>query len=437
MKRDIYRILRQWKQDKKRRPLLMRGARQVGKSYIVDLFGHREFGSLVTLNFEKNPEYKDIFSSYDPQEIVERISLLTGERIVQGKTLLFLDEIQDCPSAITALRYFYEEMPMLHVIGAGSLLEFALESEDLRMPVGRVQYLYLFPLSFGEFLEALDKEHLRKHLLEDEAMPTMPDSLHDQLNELVRKYFLIGGMPAVVAEYCATRDIIQCQRIQRSILDNYLDDFSKYAKEARHRFLQKVFNAVPTMVGQKFVYAHVDNAIRSRELKAALELLEMASVVRRVKSTSGAGVPLEAGAQDNHFKVLFMDVGLLHSVNGIYAETVQAEDFTTLFRGAVAEQFVGQELLAYQSPYSRPSLYYWVRAAKNSNAELDYLLQRGTTITPIEVKSGSVGKMKSMRIFMDAYHVPTGVKISQARYSKGEPILSLPLYAIESLFCNS
>jgi predicted AAA+ superfamily ATPase len=431
MKRDLYEVLCQWKRDTNRRPLLVRGARQVGKTYLVDEFGRREFVSLITLNFEKNPEYKDIFNSLEPTDILEKIVLFSGKRIEPGKTLLFFDEVQDCPLAIMALRYFYEEMPSLHVIAAGSLVEFALESENFRMPVGRIQYIYLFPMSFGEFIEASGEKELRNYICDHKKLQMLPESLDAKLNEYIRKYFILGGMPAVVQEYCETGDMISCQRIQRAIVDTYRDDFAKYSRKLKHRYLDKIYNAVPKMVGRKFVYAHVDNTIKSRELKQALELLEKAGVVIKINRTSGAGLPLEAGVKDAYFKVLFLDVGLLHAVNGIYLDTVQAKDFTALFKGAVAEQFVGQELLAYQNPYSKPLLYYWAREAKNSNAELDYLIQKEGEAIPIEVKSGSTGRLRSMHMFMEKYQVRQGIKISQAPYNSENQIISLPLYSLE------
>jgi len=410
MKRDLYEILCQWNRDKNRRPLLVRGARQVGKTFLVNEFGMREFDSLITLNFEKNPEYKEIFNSLDPRNILE-ITLFTGKRIEPGKTLIFFDEVQDCASAIMALRYFYEEMPLLHIVAAGSLVEFTLESENFRMPVGRIQYVYLFPMSFGEFIEATGEKELRNYICDHKKLQMLPESLHVKLNEYIRKYFILGGMPAII--------------------DTYQDDFGKYSRKLKHRYLNKIYNAVPKMVGRKFVYAHVDNTIKSRELKEALELLEMAGVVRKIKRTSGAGLPLEAGVKDAYFKVLFLDVGLLHTANEIYTDTVQAKDFTVLFKGAVAEQFVGQELLAYQNPYSKPLLYYWAREAKNSNAELDYIIQKEGSVIPIEIKSGSIGRMKSMRMFMEKYQVQQGIKISQVPYDYGNKIVSLPFYSLE------
>lgn len=433
MKRDVYKILVQWKAELNRRPLIIRGARQVGKTYVVRRFGQAEFENYIELNFEKKPEYKEIFTSIDPVEIIEKILLFTQLKINAGNTLLFLDEIQDCPAAIMSLRYFFEEIPRLHVIAAGSLVEFTLNSENFRMPVGRVQYLYMFPLSYGEFLDAMGEAALRKYINNKADLQKLPDALHMRLLDYVRKFFILGGMPAVLNEYCLSRDIEKCQRIQRSIVDTYIDDFGKYAKKVKHKYLRKVFYAVPKMVGQKFVYANVDNSIKSRELKQAVELLEMAGVIVRIKSTSGAGIPLEASAKENYFKALFLDVGLMHAMNHIYGETARAKDFTDIFKGAVSEQFVGQQLMAYQSAYTKPALYYWTRDARNSTAEIDYLIVKNEKVIPVEVKSGATGHMKSMHMFIDTFKSGLGIKISQASFDMDSKnhILSIPFYSIE------
>lgn len=430
--RNIYHELQVWKEENGRKPLLIRGARQVGKSYVVEEFGKVEFSSHITLNFERNPEYKDIFNSFDPIEIIEKISLFTGKRITEGRTLIFLDEIQDCPQAIIALRYFYEEMPELHIIGAGSLLEFALKAKGFKMPVGRIQYLYMRPLSFSEFLDAYGENLLNEYISNFENLQKIPESLHKKLIELVRKYFVIGGMPAVVNEYIRSRDILKCQKIQRSIIDTYTDDFGKYSKSSWFHYLQKVFYASVSIVGQKFVYAKIDKQIKSRELKEAVELLETAGILTRIKRTNGAGLPLEANVKSNFFKMLFLDVGLLHNISGIQGESVQATDLATIFNGAVAEQFTGQELLVSQNPYKKASLYYWAREAKNSNAEVDYLVEYKSEIIPIEVKSGISGRMKSMIMFMEQFESKTGLKISQSRYSEKDNIISVPFYGIKS-----
>jgi uncharacterized protein len=432
MKRDIYKILVDWKSSANRRPLLIRGARQTGKTYIVNEFGTHEFDHMVYLNFERNPEYIEIFNTYVPSDIIEKIALYTSKKTVLGQNLLFLDEIQECPNAIISLRYFFEEMPALHVVGAGSLLEFSLSIKNFKMPVGRIQYLYLYPLSFGEFLDALKETELRKHIADMENLENIPEALHTKLNEYVRKYFVTGGMPAVVKEYTTTRDVIKCKMIQRSIIDTYIDDFAKYSQVSKHTYLRKVFNAVPAMIGQKFIYAQVDRSIKSRELKEALELLETAGVVYRVRQTSGAGLPLAAGVHESIFKMLFLDIGLFHAISGIYSDTAKEKDFTAIFKGAVAEQFAGQELMAHQSPYTKAELFYWGRSAKNSTAEVDYLIEKEARIIPVEIKSGSKGRLKSMHIFIEKYNSETAIKISQATYKKETPILSLPFYAIES-----
>lgn len=434
MERDVYKYLCVWKKEQGRRPLLVRGARQTGKTYLINEFGKREYRSIITLNFERNPEYKDIFNTYDPLEILEKISLYTGKKTEPDKTLLFFDEIQECPRAITSLRYFYEEKPNIHIVAAGSLLEFTLSSENFKMPVGRIQYLFLSPLSFGEFLTALGETELRAHVNEYANLASLAESLQTKLIEYVRKYFIIGGMPAVVQEFITNRKILSCQKIQRSILDTYADDFAKYARRTKHQYLKKVFNSVPGLIGQKFVYSQVDKEIKSRELKEALDLLETAGVVSRVRRASGAGIPLAASANEAHFKVLFLDVGLLQAISGMYADTVREKDLTAVFRGAVAEQFVGQELIALRNPFTKPGLYYWGRQAKNSTAEIDYLIELDAQVVPIEIKSGSTGRMRSLHMFIENYHSNRAFKISQAPFLEEKPILSLPLYALESTF---
>lgn len=436
MKRDIYLSLKEWKGLNNRRPLLLRGARQTGKTYIVQQFGKEEFANIIYINFERNPEYKAIFNTFEPIEILEKIILFTAQKPEEGKTLLFLDEIQECPEAIISLRYFYEEMPDLHIIGAGSLLEFALQSENFKMPVGRVQYLYLQPMSFGEFLDALGETALRKYLLDNYNLVKIPEEIHEKLNETIRKYFILGGMPGVINEYINSRDIIRCQRIQRAIIDTYIDDFAKYSKVSSHSLLKKVFNSTPGMTGQKFVYAHVDRGIKAEKIKEALELLETAGILTRVKQTSSSGLPLSSGAHESVFKIIFLDIGLFHAVSGVYSQTAKEKDFNAIFKGAVAEQFVGQELIVHQSPYTKAEIFYWDRRVKSSTAEIDYLIEKDGQIIPVEVKSGSTGRMKSLHMFIEKHQAKKALKISQAKFQKGNPIISLPFYAIESFLVD-
>lgn len=432
IKRDIYNTLLEWKNEERRKPLLLRGARQIGKTYLIEQFGKGEFDNVVILNLEKNLEYENFFTSLDPKEMIEKIIFTTGKKIKAGKTLLFIDEIQNCPRAIVALRYFYEEMPDLHVIAAGSLLEFALNRAKISIPVGRIQYLFMYPLSFKEFLLALGYDALHDHLYGKNDFEKIDEVVHDKLIELVRKYYLLGGMPEVVAEYVKTGDVMKCEKIQRSILDTYVDDFGKYAPDEDVEHLKTVFHSIPSMIGRKYVYSKVDSETRSANLKNAVKLLETAGVVTRIKRTSASAIPLEAGVKSSYFKLLFLDIGLLHSISGLYPKTMMVSDLNTVYMGGVSEQFVGQELLAYNDPYHRESLYYWLRESKNSSAEIDYLIQRGGNIYPIEVKSGSTGRLKSMALFMEQFKSEKGYKISQAPYSEGK-ITEVPFYLIEKL----
>ncbi len=412
----------------------MRGARQVGKSYTIKAFGIKEFDNLVTVNFEQNPNFKECFTSLEPKDIIENIAILCKKDITTGNTLLFLDEIQDCPNAILSLRYFYEQMPDLHVIGAGSLLDFVIASEDFRMPVGRIQYLFMKPVSFIEFLDTLGEDKARQYI-ETKLMDAAPNNaIHERLLSLVKKYMILGGMPAVLNEYLSTGNLAKCSRIQSSIAQTYIDDFGKYANIVKHKYLQKIFYSVPKMLGNKFKYSHVDPNIKSRDLKDAVDLLEKAGVIYRVKRTSGEGLPLEAQSNDRHFKLVFMDIGLAQNMLGLSEEMLLAKDAMSINSGAIAEQFTAQELLAYYDNYKAPALYYWAREERNSAAEIDYLIQVQSSAVPIEVKAGKTGALRSMWLFYEKYKPIMGVKISQSNINLDPPVISLPLYSIELLF---
>ena len=435
MKRDIDDTLKTWKTEAHRYPLLVRGARQVGKTYSIKQFGENEFDNLVEVNFEQKPQYFTCFDSLEPKNIIETLSVLSKSDIIPGKTLLFLDEIQECPNAISALRYFYEQMPDLHVIGAGSLLEFVISQENFKMPVGRVQYLYMKPLSFLEFLDNVG-EYRTRNVIETPTWDNLPSpAIHGHLISLLKKYAVIGGMPAVVSEYISSSSLEKCSKIQTIIIQTYRDDFGKYASKVKYKYLEKIFFAVPKMVGNKFKYSHVDNNLQSRDLKEALELLEKAGVVYRIKQTSGNGLPLEANAKERHFKTAFLDIGLMQNICGLSSDLLISpdEDFIKVNEGAIAEQFTAQELLAYRDVYLAPSLYYWAREARSSNAEIDYLIPCGSSALPIEVKAGKTGTLRSMHIFLEQYSLSAGVRISQHYFNRTLPIISLPFYAIKDI----
>ncbi|MDO8603518.1 MAG: AAA family ATPase [Candidatus Omnitrophota bacterium] len=433
MKRDLERDLFNWKECKDRLPLLLRGARQVGKSYIVEEFGKRAFKNIVIVNFEFRPELKQCFTTLDPIEIINKLQLLMGENIEAEKTLLFLDEIQECPNAIMALRYFKEKYDRLAVIGAGSLMEFALNSSDFKMPVGRIQFIYLEPLSFGEFLTASGNELLRDHLREIRLNSVFDDAVHQKLMDLLRIYLIVGGMPAVVKEHLDNRNFLNCQRIQNSLLQAYRNDFGKYAKSSELKYLQKVLDEAPRLVGNRIKYSNVDPHSKSRDIKQALNLLKLAGIVYPIYATAASGLPLGAQANEMKFKLNFLDVGLMQNACGLQAELTLTNNFFLINAGAVTEQLIGQELRAYFDSYLKCGLFFWARDKKSSSAEVDYVVAVDSLILPVEVKAGKTGTLKSLKLFIEEKKSLFGVRFSQEKLSLHDKVLTLPLYMAEQM----
>ncbi len=422
-----------WKVSEPHLPLLLRGARQVGKTHLVRELARQHFNNLVEINFEKESKYKACFDSFDPVSILNSIALMKQQDIKAGGTLLFLDEIQACPNAITALRYFKEEMPKLHVIGAGSLLEFAINSDAISMPVGRVQYIYLKPLSFKEYLNASGNHRYVDFISNITLASPVPEVIHNDLLRLVREYMVIGGMPMVVDSYIKNKELLTSQRYQTVILDTYRDDFAKYATKANHVHLEKVFDKAPGLVGQQIKYSTIDAETRSREIKSAIEKLNQAGIIFPCYSSMASGLPLHTYINERKFKLIFLDVGLVNRITRLEIELLLREDIMLLNRGSIAEQFVGQELLAYQDCYEKAEIFYWSREQKNSNAEIDYLINFGSRIIPIEVKSGTTGRLKSLQIFLNEKNCPLGVRISERPLIMNDKILSVPFYILSEL----
>ena len=430
MKRLVDEVLDAWARDRRRLPLLIRGARQVGKTYAVTALGERSFSDVASINLEQEPRYRRCFDTLEPRAILDQIGILRGMPVEPGRTLLFIDEIQECPAAVMALRYFYEQVPDLHLIGAGSLLEFALEAERLRVPVGRIQPLFMHPLAFAEFLSAVGEEPA----LQASATPavTLRAAVHEHLLSLLRTYLLLGGMPAVVAEYLESGSVARASRVQAAITQTLRDDFGKYARASSHHHLDRVFLHAARLVGRKFMYSKVDPDSRSRDLRAAVELLQRAGIVHRVCSTSGAGLPLGAEADDRHFKLVMVDVGLMQNLCGATEQLLHGDPMR-INDGAVAEQFVGQELLAHRSPYERPELFYWHRRKSSSSAEVDYLTAAAGRVIPVEVKSGKTGRLRSLAAFVERYRPPVAVRVYAGGYRRDGAIVSIPLYALAGL----
>jgi len=258
-------------------------------------------------------------------------------------------------------------------------------------------------------------------------------AVHQHLLSLIKKYALLGGMPRIVSEYASTGNLNRCHQIQTIIVQTYRDDFGKYASKVKHKYLQKIFEAVPKMVSNKFKYSHVDDSIQSRELKEALELLVKAGVIHRIKQTGGEGLPFEANAKERHFKTAFLDIGLMQNLSGIDSETLLSEDFIKINAGALAEQFAAQEFLAYHYPFQEASLYYWAREERSSNAEIDYLTACCGYALPVEIKAGKTGTLRSMHLFLDKFSAPLGIRISQNPFNNTFPIISIPFYGIKKI----
>ncbi len=433
MKRFVDYFLHNWKTSPLRKPLLIRGARQVGKTYTVREFG-KSFTSCVELNFELLPEVRDIFEKdLDPNIIIRKIFVLTKQTIIPGQTLLFLDEIQAVPNAIIALRYFYEMMPELHVIAAGSLIDFAIQK--VGMPVGRVASMYMYPLSFIEFLAAMGYYGIIEEILEHNAKTEIADVFHHKFLDLVGHYLAIGGMPQTVACWQAMQDIHMCSEVPRTLISTYKQDFEKYAQRYQIAYLNVLFTHIPHQLGKKFKYSDVEGDYRKRELAPCLDLLLTANIAHKVMRTAAQGIPLGAQADLHIFKILLIDVALAQYVLGLKTGSWMLkplEEFVN--KGELVEAFVGQELIAYGHPMHESQLYYWQRETRGAEAEVDYVIQQEAQVIPIEVKGGKGTAMKSMKLFLESHPASTyGLRFSTNNYSLYENIHSYPLYAVANI----
>lgn len=434
MYRHLTKTLKSWKNESEPKPLLIRGARQVGKSYLVESFGKTDFKNIVTINFETDKEFKEHFATLNPSNIIDKIFLLRQEKVELGSSLLFLDEIQECPEAIASLRYFQEKMPGLHVIAAGSLLDFVLNSKDVSVPVGRIHYLYMEPMTFNEYLLATDKVALSQYIDQLNLESDFDSSVHNKLIEEFKNYLILGGMPAAIKAYLqSNHSFPQAFREHNSIIETYRDDFKKYSKQSEQRYLKKIFNAIPYQLSRKFKYSVVDSEMKSRDLKDALNLLIDANICKKIKKTSPKSLPLEVLSSERHFKSIFLDCGLAQNILGTGIDHIVAGEFHSSAAGGIAEQYVGQELLATIDPYCYRNLYYWQNESRNASAEIDYLITIKNQAIPIEVKSGTNRNFKSMRIFMKEFDLDLGLKISTNPLEYKNGLLSIPFYMVNQL----
>ena len=447
MKRAAEQYLEEWINQKRRKPLIIRGARQVGKSTLVRNFAKDKGFDLFEINLELFPKIT-VFNSMNIEHILRDLEVLIQQQI-SSNTLIFIDEIQKHPIAISTLRYFYEKKPEIPVIAAGSLLEIVLEDMEYSMPVGRVEYLYLGPMTFFEFLAALKEETL----LETCKFKSESEISQDMFNRLIERYrefLFIGGMPEAVLTYSETKSGLAVERIHRSIIETYIEDFSKYKKRVNTEHLELVFNYISTHIGQKIKYSNISREYQSRELKKAFHLLIKAGVILPVYHSSCSGIPLKAGIDTNIVKPYFLDVGLMN-----YQYGLSWNDFTSLkpqdlFNiSAASEQFAAQHLMYGSCQEKKPELYYWLREKKSTNAEVDFVITVAGCIWPIEIKSGKIGTLKSLHQFLYQKKLGKAVRFNIDKSSSVKAdtsvkngamidyitfeLLSFPIFLIEKL----
>lgn len=411
-KRHIDRALEEWKNSPRLKPILLRGARQIGKSRSVRNLGEK-FEYFVEVNFEFQPNVKRLFQEVtDVREIVNRLSILFNTPIESGRTLLFLDEIQSCPEAIHSLWAFKEQLPKLHVAAAGSLLEFALH----KMPsfgVGRIKSMFMYPMSFDEFLMACGYDSWVVAKNTCSYTNPVPAELHSQLVQQFRSFLMVGGMPASVSAWVETKDYNACAEELADIQQTYYDDFVKYDDRIDTALLRNTLRSVVMQTGSKFVYSSVDGTYRAEQVKQALAMLKDAGLIKVVQYSAGNGLPLGAEINEKFRKYNYLDSGLLMRVLDLelgssapVEELVlagTAEDLVN--KGQLTEMVAGWEMVKYKSPAVSHDLYYWENISKGTTAEIDYLTAQDFKVVPVEIKAGTSGKMKSLRLFMQRKHL--------------------------------
>lgn len=447
MHRKQQEYIQSWFSRPKRKPLIIRGARQVGKSTLVRDFAAHNNHTLHEVNLEEHRELAPVFQTNNAARIFQELQFVIGKgSVTKPSSILFLDEIQAIPHALEALRYLAEHAPSLPIVCAGSLLEFALGEKNFSMPVGRIEYLFMGPVSFEEFLLASQEqellEYLRKYSLHDGNFSCIA---HEKLIHLYRIFCVVGGMPEVSHCYLQTQDFREVRRMQSALISTYRDDFGKYATGSSLRHLQKMLDYVAISLGEKVKYVNVDRDAKSGDLKKALFLLTKAQVIELAYHTSGSGLPLRGQVNENIFKPYYVDCGLISYLLG--NQTPTSRLMMGADEGKLAEQFIAQHIVGLGEPWEKQELFYWLREEKQKNAEVDFLIACHGNILPLEVKSGKTGTLKSLHQFMAIKHAPCAVRfsvmpaqvdevlfaVSQGKTTGSFQLISLPFYLVEQV----
>ena len=425
MKRKVYTELVQWKNKPGRMPLIVNGARQVGKTYILQAFGKQEFDNYIMVNLETDKALVEKFEeSITPMPIIQYLESVHSQRIIPGKTLVIFDEIQACERALASLKYFCEQAPGYHIVAAGFLLGVAVNRTKYAFPVGKVDEIMLFPMDFEEFLWALGRENvallIRKHYQSNE-----PLDVHSLVMELYNKYLIAGGMPAAVKEFINTRHFVAVADIQNRILNKYIADMSKYAEPATSIKIRACYESIPVQLAkenQKFQYSVIQKGGTAMLFGESIEWLKYAGVVLKCQKTAHGVMPVKGSADWSIFKLYMSDVGMLTMQSGAAAQALLSPlETNNSFLGVIAENYVAQAFAANLIP-----LFYW----RNANAaEVDFIIQKGIDIIPVEVKTDIRIRTKSLGIFMEKYKCPYGIRISKKNFGLKNSIKSVPLYA--------
>jgi len=438
MQRHAEKNIHQWFEKKNRKPLIIRGARQVGKTTLVRMCAKQLKLNLVELNLEKPFRFTSALESLNPKKVIELIEFELNIDISAESSLIFFDEAQATPEILPLLRYFYEEIPEYAVIVTGSLLEFVLAEPSFSMPVGRLNFLHLGPMTFEEFLLAMGEQKLLNFIQQYDLKDTIADLVHHRLTEQIKEYCLVGGMPEVVLEYSKNKSLKEITRIKSDLITTFQLDFGKYTARANSQLLTKVFNRLPHLIGQKLKYSHIDKDIRSSEIKKVIDQLCLAKLTQKVFHSHSNGVPLKAEISEKYFKMLFLDVGLMQSILGIspldFEETLEINQINN---GTISEQFIGQHLLYIQNAEQPPELFCWMREKKSASAEIDYVITSQGQVFPIEVKSGKTGTLRSLQQFVLEKQTKTAIRfnadLASVYHEKRQSTLGTINYTLISL----
>jgi len=427
MRRQIYADLLAWKKNSRRKPLILKGARQVGKTFILERFGQNEYTQVISLNFEKTKRLAGLFDTdLEPDHILNGIHLLTGQDPRLPDTLIIFDEVQQCPNAITALKYFDEQANHIHLIAAGSLLGVKL-SQAVHFPVGKVNFLDLYPMNFFEFLDALGFENLTQELFGKTDFEPLPDYLHDTLMEHLKKYFVMGGMPEVVKTYIDTGNIDQAILVQQEILQSYSHDFSKYADPTDIMKIMDIWEKIPAQLARenkKFMFSAIKQSARARDYDIALQWLLNAGLALKSSHLSVPKLPLDSYADTNIFKIYLLDTGLLSCLSDLAPVIMlDGDELFQEFKGALTENHVAQAMTASL----KKRLHYW---SSESMAEVDFVFNLENRIFPLEVKSGNSKHKKSLLSYSAKYRPELIIRTSPMNFYQDKQFCNIPLYAV-------